>query len=160
MNLDIRPMQDADLDAIVQLSLLAWAPVFASFEQVLGTEIYARLHPNWRESQAKGVRIACQDAENEVWVAVVDETVVGFITYTLDHQAQQGEVYLLAVHPDHQNQGIGTALNQLAMEKMRESGMHLAVVSTGGDPGHAPARRAYEKVGYTPLPLVRYYKAL
>ena len=38
--------------------------------------------------------------------------------------------------------------------------MEMAEVMTGGDPGHAPARRSYEKAGYTPLPLVRYYKAL
>ena len=38
--------------------------------------------------------------------------------------------------------------------------MRLAVVGTGGDPGHAPARRCYEKAGYTGLPLVRSYQAL
>jgi hypothetical protein len=38
--------------------------------------------------------------------------------------------------------------------------MRLAVVGTGGDSGHAPARRTYEKAGYTGLPLVRYYKHL
>jgi hypothetical protein len=38
--------------------------------------------------------------------------------------------------------------------------MQLAVVGTGGDEGHAPARRSYEKAGYTGLPLMRYYKAL
>jgi hypothetical protein len=43
---------------------------------------------------------------------------------------------------------------------MKENGMKLAVVGTGGDPGHAPARRAYEKAGYTAMPAVRYYKEL
>jgi hypothetical protein len=38
--------------------------------------------------------------------------------------------------------------------------MKLAVVGAGGDEGHAPARRSYEKAGYTALPLVRFYKAL
>jgi hypothetical protein len=51
-------------------------------------------------------------------------------------------------------------LNNFALEKMKESDMEMAVVSTGGDPSHAPARRSYEKAGYTALPLVRYYKAL
>jgi len=36
--------------------------------------------------------------------------------------------------------------------------MNLAVAGTGGDPG--PARRAYEKAGFTALPLVRYYQTL
>ena len=35
------------------LSLRAWAPVFASMEQVLGHEIFARLHgDDWRDYQA------------------------------------------------------------------------------------------------------------
>jgi RimJ/RimL family protein N-acetyltransferase len=34
------------------------------------------------------------------------------------------------------------------------------MVSTGGDPGHAPARRVYEKLGFTPVPNVIYLKAL
>ena len=38
--------------------------------------------------------------------------------------------------------------------------MDLAVAATGGDPGHAPARRSYEKSGYTALPLVRFYRAV
>jgi ribosomal protein S18 acetylase RimI-like enzyme len=71
-----------------------------------------------------------------------------------------GEVQLLAVHPAHQNRGLGTQLNTFALDRMAESGMKLAEVGTGGDPGHAPARRSYEKAGYTALPLVRYYKAL
>jgi hypothetical protein len=43
---------------------------------------------------------------------------------------------------------------------MRAAGLTLAGIGTGGDPGHAPARAAYEKAGFTPLPLVHYYKAL
>lgn len=39
--------------------------------------------------------------------------------------------------------------------------MALATVSTGGDPSHAPARRAYEKAGFGPgLPSVYLYRVL
>jgi ribosomal protein S18 acetylase RimI-like enzyme len=86
--------------------------------------------------------------------------VVGFIAYKLDLQDQVGEVDLLAVHPEYQNRGIADQLNRFVLERMKASGMTIAVVGTGGDPGHAPARRSYEKAGYTGLPLVRYYKAL
>jgi GNAT superfamily N-acetyltransferase len=64
------------------------------------------------------------------------------------------------VHPDRQNRGIGTRLNEWALARMKEAGVELADVSTGGDESHAPARRSYEKAGYTALPLVRYYKKL
>ena len=92
-----------------------------------------------------------------VWVAEVDGAVVGFVAYEMDHKSKTGEVQLLAVHPDHQNHDIGTELNTFALEKMREGGMTMAKVETGGDPSHAPARRSYEKAGYRALPLVRYF---
>jgi ribosomal protein S18 acetylase RimI-like enzyme len=85
---------------------------------------------------------------------------VGFVATELNMETKTGEVYFLAVHPDHQNLGIGTELNNFVLKTMKESGMKLAVVGTGGDPSHAPARRSYEKAGYIALPLVRYYKDL
>jgi arginine utilization protein RocB len=48
----------------------------------------------------------------------------------------------------------------LAVEEISKLGIPLAEIGTGGDPGHAAARRVYEKAGFTALPLVRYYKAL
>jgi GNAT superfamily N-acetyltransferase len=161
MNLDIRPVCDDDFEDLVRLSLLAWAPVFSSFEQILGPEIYTIIYPDWRTTQREGVETVCKDGEKTiVWVAEVDGSVVGFVAYELHAKDKSGEVMLLAVHPEYQNRGIGTELNNWALEKMKASGMKMAVVGTGGDPGHAPARRSYEKAGYTPLPLVRYYKDL
>jgi GNAT superfamily N-acetyltransferase len=161
MNLQIRSMRDGDIDAIVDLSLRAWAPVFTSFEKVLGPTIYKRIYPDWKKSQADVVTEICTETDKyKTWIAEVAGVVTGFVVYALDAEKQEGEVMLLAVHPDYQNEGIGTELNLFALDKMKEHGMKLAVVATGGDPGHAPARRSYEKAGYTPLPLVRYYKAL
>jgi len=161
MNLHIRPMCDNDVEDLVRLSLLAWAPIFVSFKQILGPGIYTLIWPDWRTSQREGVEKVCEDGEKtSVWVAEVDGSVVGFVAYELNTKDKTGEVQLLAVHPDYQNRGIGTELNTFALEKMQESGVKLAVVGTGGDPGHAPARRSYEKAGYTGLPLVRYYKDL
>ena len=87
MNMRVRLTSENDIEDLLQLSILAWAPVFESFEQVLGATIFHLIYPEWK-------------------------------------------------------------------------GIHLAVVGTGGDPGHAPARRSYEKAGYTGLPLVRYYHDL
>jgi ribosomal protein S18 acetylase RimI-like enzyme len=89
----------------------------------------------------------------------VDGKVVGYIAYEL-YNDKTGEVQLLAVLPEYQNHGIGTQLNTFALQKMKEGGMKLAVVSTGGDESHVPARRSYEKAGYTALPLVKYYRDL
>jgi ribosomal protein S18 acetylase RimI-like enzyme len=161
MNLRIRPVSNDDVEDLVQLSLLAWAPIFSSFEQILGPDIYAIIYPDWRASQREGVETVCRDgAKTIVWVAEVDGIVVGLMAYELHSKDNTGEVQLLAVHPEYQNRGIGTELNNFALERMKESGMKMAVVGTGGDPSHAPARRSYEKAGYNALPLVRYYKDL
>ncbi|MBN1137761.1 MAG: GNAT family N-acetyltransferase [Anaerolineae bacterium] len=161
MNLHIRSATDQDTDAIVELSLLAWEPIFCSWRQVLGPQIYPLAYPDWRKSQGEGVEKAVSNTEKyHTLVAEVDGTVAGFLVYELKEQVATGEVQLLAVHPDYQNQGIGTQLNVTALHKMKAAGMRLAEVGTGGDEGHAPARRSYEKAGYTPLPLVRYYQDL
>jgi ribosomal protein S18 acetylase RimI-like enzyme len=139
---------------------LAWVPVFRSFKQVLGPEIYSLIWPDWEKGQKEGVEKVCQDPEKySVWVADLDGTAVGFVAVKLHEDDKTGEIVLLAVHPDYQNRGIGTDLNVFALERMKESGMKMTVVETGGDPGHAPARRSYEKAGFTGLPLVRYYKS-
>ncbi len=161
MQVSIRPASSDDTEALAQLSLLAWAPVFASFRHVFGPTVYALLYPDWEKQQREVVERACDDRENTmVWVAEVDGTVAGFIAYTLNVAEKQGMVELLAVHPEHQNRGVGTALNRFALEQMKQRGMRLAGLSTGGDPGHAVARRAYEKAGYVALPIVWYYQEL
>src|SRR5919199_1782690 len=161
MNIQIRHLRADDIEDVLQLSLLAWAPVFRSFEQVLGPAIYAKIYPDWETSQRAAVDEVLRDGEKyTVWVAEHEQTIVGFIAYTLSLTERVGEVYLLAVHPAYQNRGIGTELNLFALERMKEAGMALAEVHTGGDAGHAPARRSYEKAGYTVLPIVHYYKAL
>jgi len=157
----IRLFEDDDLDTVVRLSLVAWVPVFHSFRQVLGPAIYGILYPDWQKSQRVCVEGICRDREKyTTWVAEVGGAVVGFTSYLLDPEERSGEVVLLAVHPHDQNRGIGTELSRFALDRIRETGRQLAIVGTGGDPGHAPARRTYEKAGYTPLPLVRYYKYL
>ena len=165
----IRPYDELDAEAVVDLSLRAWEPVFASIEQVLGYEIFRRQHPDWREDQRKVVEEACAAHDVRVWVAEVDVGVdveagtntVGFLATRLDHpERSMGEVHLLAVDPDYQGDGIGTALSDFALDRFKEAGMTVATVETGGDPGHAAARRTYEKSGYVLLPVARYFKNL
>jgi ribosomal protein S18 acetylase RimI-like enzyme len=159
VNLQFRAFDDQDLADIVHLSLLAWEPIFRSFEHILGLELYTTMYPDWRKSQQEGVETVCR-GKAKVLVAETDGHVVGFVAYEVREQDERGEVLLLAVHPEYQRLGIGTELNVMALQKMQEAGVKMAVVETGGDSAHAPARRSYEKAGYTALPIVRYFKDL
>ena len=162
----IRPFEDRDAEEIVGLSLRAWEPAYASLERVLGAEIFRRQHPDWWEDQRRAVRSVLAANKGNVWVAEADPVaragaVAGFVAVETDHPEEgMGEISMLGVEPDRQGVGIGTALTMFALERLKEAGMGVAMVETGGDPGHAPARRAYEEAGFTLLPIARYFKNL
>ena len=71
-----------------------------------------------------------------------------------------GVIDIIGVDPDYQRRGISSRLTEFATEHMRDRGMDIAVVETGGDPGHAPARAAYRTSGFTLLPIARYFRLL
>jgi GNAT superfamily N-acetyltransferase len=160
MRATIRDYEPPDEEAVVGLSLRAWEPVFAAVEELLGSELFVRLRGEWRASQAKEVRDVLADPDQRVWVAEHRGQAIGFVAATLHRESGVGEVYMIAVDPSVQGQGIGTGLTEVVTEWLRRSGMRVAMIETGGDRGHAPARRIYEKVGYTALPAVRYFKSL
>ena len=159
----IRAYRTDDRDAVVALALRAWSPVFASLRAVLGDELDGLMHgEDWRVYQRGSVEGTLDNEAMHVWVAEHDGDgrVVAFVAVTLHVDDAMGQIWMLAVDPDAQGHGLGTTLTNLATDWMRESGMRVAMIGTGGDPGHAPARRAYDKAGYTALPSVQYFKAL
>ena len=156
----IRPFDGDDAAAVVELSLRAWQPVFESLEAVLGTTIFDRLHPDWRADQRQAVGAVLASETINVWVAQLGERVGGFVAVELHRERGIGEVYMLAVDPALQNDGVGSQLTAFALNWISEAGMMVAMVESGGDPGHAPARRTYEKAGFSLLPVARYFKAL
>jgi ribosomal protein S18 acetylase RimI-like enzyme len=160
----IRDLEDADVAAVVDLSLRAWAPVFASFAAVLGPAVYRHLYPDWERLQAAAVEGICRDPAMQVRVATEEDRPVGFVAVVVHGETHDepdsGEVEMLAVDPAAQRRGTGGRLLEAGLAVLRDAGVRLAVIGTGGDPGHAPARRTYEAAGFTPLPLVRYYRLL
>jgi GNAT superfamily N-acetyltransferase len=162
VGIEIRPFRESDLDAVVELSLRAWEPVFESMRQVLGDAIFARLHdPDWRAVQAEAVRSSCTREDRDIYIAEVDQRPVGFATIALNaFHERMGVVDMIAVDPAYQRRGVARRLMERSVDHMRERGMDIAAVGTGGDPGHAPARALYEALGYTALPGVRYLKLL
>ena len=158
----IRPLTEDDVPVVVALSLRAWAPVFASLEGELGRAVFGAIYPDWRADQAAAVAAVCRDPENRAWVAVDGAGPVGFaaVGFLDEGAARVGELHMIAVDPAHQRAGVGTALARHAVAHIEAQGADLAVIATGGDPGHAPARALYERLGFTPLPQVRYYRHL
>ncbi len=159
--MQIEPYDVRQLDAVIHLSLRAWTPVFNSIQNVMNTDVYQAFYPdNWRVSQQKAVEDVCAAEDTNVWVAIEADSTVGFIAVKVHSDDSMGEIYMIAVDPDFQGYGIGTALIEFALTWMKDAGMSIAMVETGGDLGHAPARRTYEKVGFGLFPIARYFKKL
>ena len=158
---EIRRFESSDVDAVVEFSLRAWDSVFESVRSVLGEEIFLRLHPDWRADQAEAVTSSCTSEDRDVFVAVANHRPVGFVAVALNaFHERMGWIEIIGVDPDHQRGGISSRLTEFAIDHMQSHGMDIAVVETGGDPGHAPARAAYDAAGFTPLPIARYFRLL
>ena len=157
--MQIRELENRDLEQVVRLSLRAWAPVFVSIEQTMAPEVYQYFFPDWQQDQRSAVEAVCVDPQAKVWVAELDGALAGFVA-AYQRQPKYGEIYMIAVDPDFQRQDVGGKLTEHATAWMREIGILVVMVETGGDPGHAPARRLYEQQGFRNWPVARYYKHL
>lgn len=162
MSFLIRDYAPADLPALHAVRTAAFAPVFASFRAIVGPDI-ARLGLATAEQEQADLldAIARPDSGHSIAVAQIEKAIAGFVSWKPDISPGVGEITLNAVHPEHGGQGIGTALYEHALAALKSAGMQLATVGTGGDPSHAPARRAYEKAGFSVhLPSIYMYRKL
>jgi GNAT superfamily N-acetyltransferase len=160
--LQFRSARPEDTSRLQAIRAAAFAPVFASFRSMLGDEIYEVAQRGDDEAH-DGVLTSLMAADSgwTVYVAQRGAELVGFVSVRLDLEKCVGEIGLNAVDPAHASKGIGTALYEFALARMKEAGMKVATVGTGGDPSHAPARRAYEKVGFDrEIPSVWMYRSL
>lgn len=149
--LQIRKFAPDDLPALHQVRSAAFAPIFASFRALLGPDIAPIALARAEAEQAEHLEQLCKpDTPGQVFVGTFAEEIVGFVSISLDHGTEVGELDLNAVHPNHAGRGFGTQLYEFALQQMRSAGMKVAAVGTGADESHAPARRTYAKVGFGP----------
>lgn len=149
-NLIFRPARSDDAPRLQDIRKAAFESIFVSFRSILGDEIYQRAQAREDEGQEAFLTSMLEpESDWEVYVAELAVLVVGFVSVQLDRDTQVGEIGLNAVHPDYSGKGVGTAMYNFAIARMKEAGMRVATVATGGDPSHAPARCAYSKTGFT-----------
>jgi GNAT superfamily N-acetyltransferase len=139
-----------ELPFLEEIRKAAFAPIFASFRAILGNELYDLVQAHEDNAQSELLASLLNPGSNwEVYVAEATGTVAGFMAIRLNQKLQVGEIGLNAASPRHAGKGIGTAIYEFGLKRMKEAGMRAATVATGGDPSHAAARRAYEKAGFS-----------
>jgi ribosomal protein S18 acetylase RimI-like enzyme len=161
MAITILPYSDANRLEILSLSLRAWAPVFEQLEPAVQPFVYQAFYPEgWQVRQSDDIAQFLDTDAHHVWVAFDGEAIVGWVGIRLHHKDTMGEIYILAVDPEHQQQGVGSALLDKGFDQIKAAGMTIVMVETGDDPGHAASRATYERKGFTRWPVARYFREL
>lgn len=159
MPVELRMFEPRDLDAVLELAVAAWQPIFASSKDIVGEELFDLVYSNPDERKRERITEASDpDDPREIWIAELDGKLAGFLILHMYPDRKVAEIGNNAVIPEFQGRGIGSEMYSFALQRMRDSGMKAAVVTTGGDDAHAPARRAYEKAGFSgAVPSVEYH---
>ena len=147
----LRVARSDDAPRLQAIRAAAFAPVFASFRSILGDEIYELAQRRDDEAQEGLLASLLDGSAGPSWTLHVAEAggeIVGFVATRVDAETCVGEIGLNAVDPAHAGKGLGTAMYELALARLKDAGMKIATVGTGGDASHEAARRAYRKVGF------------
>jgi putative acetyltransferase len=136
----IREAREDEAEALMAIQREA---ALAAFGHIFPPDLYP--YPSdeflgiWREALA--------DPETDVFVAEEDEAPVGSVSVS-------GEfLSTLYVLPSHQSRGVGTALHDFALERLRGRGARRAKLWTLEE--NWPARRFYERRGWSLTDAVR-----
>lgn len=153
----IRRLESGDTARILDIAAAAWEPIYDGYREQLGDELFEAFYHDFRERKRRNVQNDIQ--EGNCLVALIDEKVVGFASYTMEGKI--GEIKANAVCPQWGGHGIGSMLQNRVLEELRMAGCRFAIVETGLDDAHAPARRAYQKNGFEKsLASVKYFQKL
>jgi ribosomal protein S18 acetylase RimI-like enzyme len=159
--IEILPFSAEYREKLLVLSLAAWQPVFMKMQPAVPNYVFQAFYPNgWQARQLSDIPDFLDHNADLVLVAVKNEELVGWIGGKIHKEDSMGEIYILAVHPDAQRQGIAKQLMDHLIEIMRDKGLEILMVETGDDPGHIASRATYEKAGFERWPVARYFRKL
>ena len=159
IDFEIKPYTKDHKQTVLDLTLEAWSPVFERTPGDVPTFAFEAFYPDgWQTRQISDVGALLDSEPQCIWLAWLGPHVAGYIGIKLHPVDQMGEIYIIAVSPQFQRQGISKRLMTFAEDYIREAGMKMIMVETIGDSGHEPARRSYEAFGFEPWPVARYFK--
>ena len=152
----IIPAQEQHIEEVCDITIKAWTPIREVARRELGDELFEVFFANWQETKKADVILLMRSGRG--YVAMLDDKIVGFISYCVIKDGKVGVICENAVTPDCRGMGIAPQMYNFVIEKMRGEGVLYAKVHTGLDDGHAPARRAYQKAGFEKsLPSIDYF---
>jgi hypothetical protein len=87
----IRPYMDHDWQSVLDICILAFTPIHQSFENLLGTDLFRLVYPDWKASHERYLRSLTNAEQDRLLVAEENGSAVGFIHYDLSPDGQSGK---------------------------------------------------------------------
>lgn len=162
----IRAFRSGDLDPAVNLTIDTFRPFFVDYVRPrLGGGVFRHQHGTWEQDYRDELpTLHRPERGHHVAVAVAGDArsdgLAGLIAWRNGDRPRHGEIYLLAVAPGHRRRHLGLHLCEHAIAAMRDQGVAVVQVGTGGDPFHAPARALYRRLGLTMVPTAVFLGAI
>ncbi len=144
----IRFCREEDLETLSAIAKAAWMRIFDGFEERIGKDLYNVVNPDCRNSKGPWLRKYFAEHPDRIYVAERNGRIVGFISFFFNENTKVGIISNNAVDPDCGEKGVGQEMYKAVLQRFRDEGMKAAMVTTGLDDAHAPARRAYERAGF------------
>ena len=159
--MNFREITASDLPTLINLTIETFRPFFEEhLPRLVNPKVLAHDHGAWEAAYRLEVP-ALHDPQRSRFVTLAEDQgqVLGYVGWHVT-DGTSGRLDMVAVHPDHQRRGVGTALCRHVLARMTSLGVVVVHIGTGGDDFHVGARRLYESLGFTGLPVVDYTRAL
>jgi len=159
----IRSFQPSDLPALIDLTIEVFGPFYEqSFRSMVPPDVFVHQHGSWADDYRASVPELHDPSAHKHVVAAETDTgeIVGYVGWVIDPKRRHGEIDTVAVRESARGKGIGRALCEHAMGRMREQGVEVVELGTGGDGLYAPARALYESLGFHLVPVAVYMRSL
>jgi ribosomal protein S18 acetylase RimI-like enzyme len=141
----IRPASASDAEAITRIHLAGWQRGYAGL--MPAAYLARRVTEAPARTAQRRADLESADGPGRTLVAVDGDDVVGFSNYGPDrNEPALGEVYAIYVDPDRYSSGIGRAIMDEAVVRLRERG--LTPVRLWVLAGNARGITFYERYGF------------
>ncbi|MCK4566165.1 MAG: GNAT family N-acetyltransferase [Candidatus Thorarchaeota archaeon] len=153
-----------DFQKIDEITVICYKAIHESWIAMQGesvSEVFRTPDMTWEERKTKQNHDLFAEHPEWVWVLEQNSDIIGFVTFKIDSEKGFGLIENNGVFPQHAGRGLGKFMYRHVLDYFRKQGLKVAMVETGLDDPHIPARKAYKAVGFDrSAPIVLYWQDL